>query len=285
MDNKKESIKKSTLSVDEKDILKYAKKIEKNAYEDKCFSQKIDDFTNGKLKANEVVKVGTTPYCLRIVGAEAVPLVVLQNVLANSLYSSEQLSNNTKKKHTEEHSIPKEMLKNLPQIVRNPALIVKGNSPGILVLISELKTPKGENVIIPVKLNVNGNKTLVNRVSSIYGKKNIKTYLQSLQAPGKILAINKEKAVRLYEDTGGQFPQSLTVIRFDNSIAYSTQNVKAPTEKLQISKTQNKEENVNYTKLKTLFTFSRKKMNKNARNINENTQKKINKNKNHQKER
>ena len=138
---------KSTLKVDEEDILKYAKKIEKNAIEDKTFSKKVNDFIVGKLKPNEVVKVGTTPYCLRILGAEAVPLIVPQNVLANSLFSSEKLSNNTKNRHTEQHNIPKELLLNLPKIARNPALIAKGNTPGTLILISELKTPKGENVM------------------------------------------------------------------------------------------------------------------------------------------
>ena len=107
MENGDDKTKKSTLSVDESDILKYAKKIEKNAVEDKLFAQKIDDFTKGKQKTNEVVRVGTTPYCLRIVGAEAVPLVVPQNVLANSLFTLDKLSNQTKKRHTEEHSIPK----------------------------------------------------------------------------------------------------------------------------------------------------------------------------------
>lgn len=60
--------KKFTLSVGENDILKYAKKIEKNAFEDKAFSQKINDYVCGKLKPNELLRIGTTPNSLKIVG-------------------------------------------------------------------------------------------------------------------------------------------------------------------------------------------------------------------------
>ena len=171
----------------------------------------------------------------------------------------------------------------LPQIARNPALIAKGNSPGTVILVSEIKNPEGENIIVPIKLNVQGNRTIVNRVSSIYGKKNISNYLQSLENSNGILAINKEKAVRLYEDTGSQFPQSLTAIRFDNSIAYSTQNVKGSLETTKRSKSLKTEKEATSRNVdKKTFTFPRRKLNENTRNIKEQatTQKNLNKSKN-----
>lgn len=226
MENNSDKTKKSTVEVDENDILKYAKKIEKNAVEDKAFSQKIDDFTKGKLKTNEVVKVGTTPYCLRIVGAEPVPLVVPQNVLANSLFALDKLSNQTKKRHSKQHNIPKEILETLPKMIRTPILIGKGSIDGTLVVVTEKKNTYGDPIIVPITLSANFGKTNVNKVATIYGKEGIKNYLETMITSHKLLAINEEKAVRLYEDTGVQFPQSLTAIRFDNSIAYSMKNVK-----------------------------------------------------------
>ena len=92
-----------------------------------------------------------------------------------------------------------------------------------------------------------------------------------MQNSNGILAINKEKAVRLYEDTGSQFPQSLTAIRFDNSIAYSMQNVKGFEKNLETDLSRKKDKNLYQDKppKKKTFTFSRNKMNENAKKIKE----------------
>lgn len=266
MVHKDNKMKKSTLEVDENDILKYAKKIEKNAFEDKVFSQKIDDFTKGKLKTNEVVKVGTTPYCLRIVGAEPVPLVVPQNVLANSLFTLDKLSNQTKKRHSKQHNIPQKVLEELPKMIRNPILIGKGSVDGTLVVVTEKKNTYGDPIIVPIMLSVNFGKTNVNKVTTIYGKEGVRNYLETMITSHKLLAINEEKAVRLYEDTGVQFPQSLTAIRFDNSIAYSLQNVKVSLQEKELSSPE-KSDN------KKSFTVSRKQLIKNARTVKEQPEK------------
>ena len=153
---------KSTITVDENDVLAFAKKIERNQFEDKSFADKIDDFVNGKLSSNEVLKIGTTPFCLRAVGANAVPLVVTQSVLENSLETTNEVSKNTSKKHSEQHDIPTDVIKSLPKAMRNPVLICKGNKPGTLIVVSEQKNKDNQNVIIPVHLNVKGKNSSVN---------------------------------------------------------------------------------------------------------------------------
>ncbi len=224
---------KSTITVDENDVLAFAKKIERNQLEDKTFSEKIDEYIGGKLRPDEVLKIGTTPYCLRAVGANAIPLVVTQGVIANSMESSTIISKSISKKHTEQHNIPESVIKNIPQALRNPVLICKGNLRDTLVVISDLKNKEQQNVIVPMVLNVKGQHGRVNRITTIHGKKNIQNFLNKAIADNSILAMNTKKADELFSDIGIQSPQSTTIICFDNSIAYSTQNVKRPEQNLQ----------------------------------------------------
>lgn len=224
---------KSTITVDENDVLAFAKKIERNQLEDKTFSEKIDEYIGGKLRPDEVLKIGTTPYCLRAVGANAIPLVVTQGVIANSMESSTIISKSISKKHTEQHNIPESVIKNIPQALRNPVLICKGNLRDTLVVISDLKNKEQQNVIVPMVLNVKGQHGRVNRITTIHGKKNIQNFLNKAIADNSILAMNTKKADELFSDIGIQSPQSTTIICFDNSIAYSTQNVKRPEQNIQ----------------------------------------------------
>ena len=117
---------KSTITVDENDLLLFARKIEKNNLEDKNFAIKVDNFISGKLPPNEVLRIGTTPNCLKATGAEAIPLVITQSVLSNSMENIEA-SKTSSKKLTEQHDIQIDIIKSLPKLIRNPILINKGN--------------------------------------------------------------------------------------------------------------------------------------------------------------
>ncbi len=219
---------KATITVNEDDLLAFAKKIERNQFEDKSFADKIDDYINGKLRPDEVLKLGTTPFCIREVGAAAIPLVVNQSVIANSMENTGTLSNNIIRKHTEPHDVPETVIKKLPQALRNPVLICKGNLQDTIVVISELKNKEQQNIIVPMVLNVKGKHGYVNRITTIHGKKNIQNYLNKAIKDNMLLAMNTKKADELFSDIGIQSPQSTTIICFDDSIAYSTQNVKHP---------------------------------------------------------
>lgn len=129
-----------SLMTDKRDMVLYAKKIERNSMEDKKFLQQMSDYMSGRLPSNEVLKIGTTPYCLRAVGADAVPLIVTLSVIENSLENIAVVSNNTRKRHSEQHDIPTEIIKMLPQVIRNPILICKGNNQECVVVVRDTRT-------------------------------------------------------------------------------------------------------------------------------------------------
>lgn len=226
---------KSTITVDEDELIVYAKKIEKNNSEDKNFAIKVDDFISGKLPPNEVLRIGTTPNCIKATGAKAIPLVITQSVLANSMENIEA-SKTASKKHSEQHDVQVDIIKSLPKLMRNPIMINKGNHPDTIVLLSEAKNKEGQNIVVPMILDVKGQNGRVNRVTTIHGKKNLENYLNKVIASNSIIAINKIKADKLFSDIGIQSPKSTTIICFDNSISYSMQNVKIPEQNLQVNK-------------------------------------------------
>lgn len=218
---------KSTITVDENDILKMSAKIQQNKRDDENFSAQVDKFIEGKMPNYETLSLGSTPNVLYLVGANANELTIKQNVLRNSMLDESQKAN----RHFSGHNIPAETIKQLPEHLRNPILILEGQHPNTVVAVTELKNKDNKSIIVPIALDLKSTNSIVNKVTTIYGKNNINKYLSNHQ--NQILAYNKEKTDKLHKDIGLQLPKLNTVICFDNSIAYSTQNVKRPEQNLQ----------------------------------------------------
>lgn len=76
-----------------------------------------------------------------------------------------------------------------------------------------------------------GNKTdqhTVNRISSIYGKDRIFNYIHNQIKFSNLIAINKTKADTMLRPRGLQLPNGETYISYDDTIAYTLNNVKFP---------------------------------------------------------
>ncbi len=169
-------------------------KISRNEAEDKSFSSKISDYLNGKLKHSEVIKIGTTPYSLRLVGASAIPLFINQNVLANSLGIVAKLSGHTKVNHTDPHDVGVNSMKKLPQAIRSPVCICKGNAPSTLVVVTDLTDKDNHYIVIPIKIDTQGLKSRINRVESVYGRKNIQLFIEKSLSEKRLLAVDIKKS-------------------------------------------------------------------------------------------
>ena len=167
---------KSTITVDEKDILDMSDKIRQNMRDDAEFAEQVDKFLDGKLKVFEVLSLGNTPNVLHLVGAEADTLTMNQSVLRNSMMPENEKMHS----HTQGHDISSEIIKRLPEHLRNPILILEGQHPKTVIVISELKNNDNKNVIVPIALDLRSVNSTVNKITSIYGKNNIKNYLLNL---------------------------------------------------------------------------------------------------------
>lgn len=229
---------KSTITVDENDILKMSAKIQQNKSENAVFRKQLDKYFSGEMPSHEVINVCSTPNVLKLLNSTAKKVVLNQKDLENAV--SADKSGNTG--HTEGHNISKEELYKLSDEIRNPIMILKGNerNKNSVVLITDMVNKNGENVFVPIALDRQNGK--ISNISTLYGKKNLSKYIAEHKS--EILSLNIEKTGML-ADTGVQFSQSIydTVTCYGNSIAYSTQNVKHPEQNIQ-AEIKNSQQNI-----------------------------------------
>ncbi len=197
-------------------------RISRNKSEDDLFKKQLDKYFGGTILSHEVITVCGTPNILKLQNSTAKKIILSQRDLANAVSDAESVRH-----HTEGHNIDQEEIYNLSQALRSPIMVLKGKNRNVnsVVLVTELINKEGENVFVPISLDRQNGK--VSSIASLYGKKNLSDFLK--RNIENILAINIEKAY-LLADTENQYLQSIseTVVRFDNSIAYTLDNVKYP---------------------------------------------------------
>ncbi len=220
---------KSTITVDEDDILRMSDKIRINIEEDNQFEKIFDNFLKSTEKSSDFLRIGLTSNALAISGAnKELDVVIAPRTIAKCMSEADE------KYHG--HALSAEIMKKLPQELRNPVMILKGSVDNSLVAITELKDSKQREVMISVSLDEEKRFRIVNRISSVYGRSNFKNYLKAQIEKNNLISCNIEKADKLFSDIGIQSPKSTTIICFDNSISYSMQNVKFPEQDLQVNK-------------------------------------------------
>lgn len=224
---------KSSLS--SKEIKRIAEKSIQNDKENQEFKRQVSRYLNNFMQQQEVFKLGTTPLILKELGSKAPELIMYQDSFNNATKKSGE----TVGLHSKVHNIPLNAAYDLAEKIREPILVLKGNpkNPNSVVMLTELENENGGKILAPISLDrKNGTVNVLNtlyakdnatdELGNIDVKRSLKNYL-SLHKD-EILAINTEKAEELYKDIGLQLPSLNTILCFDNSIAYTTANVKYP---------------------------------------------------------
>ncbi len=211
--------KKSTLTVDEKDILKMADIIRQNRIEDQMFAINLDRFLDNGTRSSEYIYVCRTSNALAISGADQnLDVVIAPRTIAKCMADPEV------KYHG--HGLTRDILQRIPEELRNPVMIFQGNKDSSLVVITRLQDNKSRGVMVAVSLSETGRRNEVNRISSIYGRNNFVNYLNAQLQNGNLIAANKKEAKIMLQSAGLQLPLEETYLNFNDSIAYTTQNVK-----------------------------------------------------------
>lgn len=208
-------------SLEQEQILEYARKIQQNNTEDKKFADSLDRYLQNKERTTDFITVGKTPNALSLAGADTkLNIVIAPRTIAKCMSEAD--------KHYHGHGLSDDIMKQIPLELRNPTMIFKGNKDNSLVAITALKDKENREIMIAVSLSERENRHEVNRVSSIYGRNNMTNYLKAQIDQGNLIAANTEKANEMLQSAGLQLPLEETFISFNNSIAYTTQNVKYP---------------------------------------------------------
>lgn len=228
----KDNDKKSTLMVDEEELIKISEKIRLNHQEEQTLEENLHKLLAGdKAIASQPLTVGKTPLALAICGANGDLDLTIKKSVVDKCLRPEVRDENGRLQGKTGHGLTEEQLLQALNGVKNPAMIIEGSRDGSLIAVTDLKDQKDREIIVAIELNKTSGFQEVNQVSSAYGRENFADFLDRQMEQGKIIAVNEEKANDMLHSIGKKYPKENTFISFDNSIAYSTQNVKTPDEK------------------------------------------------------
>ena len=211
--------KKASVIGANKEYFNMLEQIIRNYEEDDGFVDILDRFAQKEFANVATIPVCKTPNVLALGGANLdFDIVINPRTIVKCMGSQ--------KERFHGHGLDKDIFKYLVFELRNPVMLLKGSKENSLVAVTDLKDREGRQIIVSVALNRKNAHHFVNQITSAYGRNNFDRYLHRQIELGNLLAINKNKANQMFQSVGLQLPIEETLISFDNSIAYSLDNVK-----------------------------------------------------------
>ena len=168
-------------------------------------SKQIDKWLSGQMRSDEQFDIGMTPEVLKQLGANDLPVVMSQDVMAKITGLK--------------HSISIKEIKKLPNSIADPVMVFSSSTvPNAYVILTELTDNNDNDIIVAMHLNRMEYKHKINRISSIYGKENIKNFVLKNINDGNLKYIEKNKSQEWSECRGLQLPKLNTILNSDNII-------------------------------------------------------------------
>lgn len=171
----------------------------------KSFAEQIDDYVNGKIPKYDTLVVGKTPEVFQKIGLTPLPMTYGTGHLKEVL-------NGTKK----DHDFGIEVLKKVPEALESPVAIIasktKPDSSIVAILdLSSRDKPLFAAVVIDGYGKLNGELIDSNAITSIHVRNNASSLLSNAIENDtsdsiNLFYIDKEKATRLLDGSGVQFP-------------------------------------------------------------------------------
>lgn len=106
------------------------------------YLKQIDQFYNRKLPSSEAIWLGKTPDILKKYGILDLPLVIRQSNVSKSIREP--------KGSRSGHKISRSIIEKLPEMIREPVLIINNPQKKGLVLLMEEKDFKERNVVVAI---------------------------------------------------------------------------------------------------------------------------------------
>ena len=216
------------MPIAENDILKMAEKIQQNESEKKQFLEQFRDVVENSTKVSKPLTIGSTPNSLVICGAKPDLKFTISKKVIDKCLRPEIRDESGRLEGKTGHGLSDRQLAAALDNVKNPIMVLRGNRPDSLVVVTDCKDNQDRQILVSVQLNKAGDSVEINDVTSAYGRKGFARFIENEINKGSLLAANKEKANELLHSIGKKYPEANVVIDFDNSISYTTLNVKYP---------------------------------------------------------
>ena len=169
-------------------------------------------------------ELGDTPDVFVKHGAKKLDLIMLPEVVIKTTGGK--------------HSIAIDEIAKLPSELRDPIMLFKGSQSNSFVALTELKDKNGNDVIVAVHINNKINRTIINRIASLYsksdnfGNNHIENYVKQQIEQGNLLDASIIKAPNWFTSKGLQLPKLVqTILNANSSISDSTEKSNSKKEK------------------------------------------------------
>ena len=159
--------------------------------------------SGGKYISGEPIDFGITPPVYQALGAEALPLKILN---PRKLFSLLRPKSEQGQRGDNTHELTPELLAQIPQALQEPSLVFDSGQPDALVAVTSLQDSKGNPVVAAIHLSREAGFIRINKIASIYGKDNAGSVFNRWQKEGKLRYVDTKNPSLLTSD-GVQFSQ------------------------------------------------------------------------------
>ena len=182
------------------------------------FSSQIDNYINESFQSHQLFNLGNTPRILQKLGLKSIPITMTQKTLKHII--NEDIEND----HM--HGISIENIKRIPESLQKPLKVFYSSSSSkgtSIVVITSLVDKEKRFIIVSILINNKGRigntDFLTNSLTSAYGKKNYKDYIEREIKKENLLYDNNVGIIKELAQTRVQSPTSP-----NSSISNSTTN-------------------------------------------------------------
>ena len=170
------------------------------------FAAQLDRYTHTDIKNPlELIDIGNITPVMKLIGIPDLPIKTTLGVITKAL-REEPLGYN----EVHGHGLTFEDLKMLPQLLADPIMIFKSDSPtrkikDSYVFFTEHKDFRGRSIIIPLAVNQKYGRLVINKITSVYGRNHEIRYVKDNIVRGNLVYFDKKRSLEWERECKVQF--------------------------------------------------------------------------------
>ena len=170
------------------------------------FAAQLDRYAHTDIKNPlELIDIGNITPVMKLIGIPDLPIKTTLGVITKAL-REEPLGYN----EVHGHGLTFEDLKMLPQLLADPIMIFKSDSPtrkikDSYVFFTEHKDFRGRSIIVPLAVNQKYGRLVINKITSVYGRNHEIRYVKDNIVRGNLVYFDKKRSLEWERECKVQF--------------------------------------------------------------------------------
>lgn len=165
------------------------------------YLSQINDYYNRRLSSYALIELGATPKYLINYGIPELPLVMKQSTLTKCVRKPTGSRS--------AHELSRDIIETLPKQIDNPIFLIREKDRNSIALISDVEDKRGNKILTAILLDTKLHANRVNEIKSVYGRTNLKEFLQKHMDKKQLHIIDNKRAEMLSRVIGLQLPKAL----------------------------------------------------------------------------